>query len=94
MDNAVDDGGLLHAYVADGNQEAFAALVNRHARMVHGVCREVLGDSITADDAVQETFLALMRRASELKRDTPLAARHRHQQCAPDAPQPAPAPAA
>ena len=72
MDNAVDDGGLLHAYVADGNQEAFAALVNRHARMVHGVCREVLGDSITADDAVQETFLALMRRASELKRDTPL----------------------
>jgi len=72
MDSAVDDGGLLQAYVANGDQEAFAALVNRHARMVHGVCREVLGDSINADDAVQETFLALMRRAPELNRDTPL----------------------
>jgi RNA polymerase sigma factor (sigma-70 family) len=67
------DGSLLQRFVADREQAAFTALVQRHERFVLRVCQRVLGDSHAAQDAVQATFLVLARKASVLDQDRPLA---------------------
>ena len=36
---ALTDCQLLRRFTANGNQEAFAALVSRHSAMVFGVCK-------------------------------------------------------
>jgi RNA polymerase sigma-70 factor (ECF subfamily) len=57
-----DDHALLRAD-ADGDQAAFAELVARHERMVFSAALRILGDRAVAEDAAQETFLLLARRA-------------------------------
>ena len=54
---------LLECFAREGNQDAFAALVNRHAQLVAGVCYRVLGDSHEVEDVFQTTFLTLARKA-------------------------------
>src|SRR6516165_3183340 len=70
----LSDGQLLARFVAARDEDAFAALVKRHAPMVFGVCRRVLRDAHDAEDAAQATFLVLARKASTLRRPDALAA--------------------
>lgn len=67
------DTELLARYTADGDQQAFAELVERYQPMVQRVCRRVIQSNYEADDAVQQVFLALSMKAVELQ-DRPSAA--------------------
>jgi RNA polymerase sigma factor (sigma-70 family) len=68
---SLSDEELLEQFVA-GSEEtaeaAFTALVHRHGAMVLGVCRRVLGNRHTAEDAFQATFLVLARKATAIGR--------------------------
>jgi RNA polymerase sigma-70 factor (ECF subfamily) len=47
--------------LAEGRQEAFAALYDRHAAALFRVASVLLGSRQDAEDAVQEVFVGLMR---------------------------------
>ncbi|HTU16807.1 MAG TPA: sigma-70 family RNA polymerase sigma factor [Gemmataceae bacterium] len=67
------DTELLRRWVERRDEDAFTALVSRHGRMVHGVCRRVLGNSHDAEDAFQAVFLTLARKAAGLRHPEALA---------------------
>jgi RNA polymerase sigma factor (sigma-70 family) len=69
----LDDRRLVERFAATQDQAAFAALVERHGPMVLGVCRRVLRDDHTAEDAFQATFLVLVHKARSLGRPELLA---------------------
>ncbi|MBZ0114541.1 MAG: sigma-70 family RNA polymerase sigma factor [Thermoanaerobaculia bacterium] len=62
-----DPDWTLVQRVADGDEEAFAQLVDRHERRILSVCHRMLGDEDLARDASQEVFLKLFRHAGRFE---------------------------
>lgn len=50
-----------------GDGAAFDALVRRYRRRVYGICLQYFGDARDAEDATQDAFVALLRRADTFK---------------------------
>jgi RNA polymerase sigma-70 factor, ECF subfamily len=67
-DPAVSDGDLIRR-VARRDANAFEALYRRFARPVFGLALRRLGDRMSAEDAVQDTFAAIWRSARTYKPD-------------------------
>jgi RNA polymerase sigma factor (sigma-70 family) len=61
------DAALLERFTLQGDQEAFAALVQRHGPMVLSLCRRLLRDDHEAGDAFQATFLILVRKSPAIR---------------------------
>ena len=57
----MDDAALLEA-VAEGNQEAMAAVYNRYARIVYCIALRVLREPSLAEDVMQEVLLQVWKR--------------------------------
>ncbi|MBN2588989.1 MAG: sigma-70 family RNA polymerase sigma factor [Sedimentisphaerales bacterium] len=62
---------LLRRFAANGDAEAFSEIVKQHASLVYGVCIRILGDKHNATDAVQDTFLQLVRDAAKITGSLP-----------------------
>ena len=67
---SLEDRELLGRFLGrdESAELAFAALVDRHGRMVLRVCRDVLGDAHAAQDAAQATFFILARQAAAIRK--------------------------
>jgi RNA polymerase sigma factor (sigma-70 family) len=66
----LSDRELLGHFIARADsvgRRAFEAIVSRHGPMVLAVCRRVLRDEHTAEDAFQATFLALALKAGMIR---------------------------
>src|SRR5262245_22299306 len=68
------DAELLRRYLADRSETAFRDIVARHGPMVLQLCRRRLGNTHSAEDAFQATFLTLSRKARSIRRPEALAA--------------------
>jgi RNA polymerase sigma factor (sigma-70 family) len=69
-----DDAALLQQFVAQRDEDAFAALLQRHGPLVLAVCRRALRERADAEDAFQATFLVLARKAGSIRKQDALAA--------------------
>ena len=66
-DGTPGDAALLRRYVRDGDGAAYAELVRRFGPLVRGTCRRRSARREDAEDAAQAAFLALARRAGEIR---------------------------
>ncbi len=56
---AVSDERTLMTQMAQGDAAAFTAVYDRHAALVYGICKRILGDPATAEDVTQSVFTQL-----------------------------------
>jgi RNA polymerase sigma factor (sigma-70 family) len=66
------DHELLQRFAGGKDEAAFTVLVQRHAPMILGVCRRMLGNSHDAEDACQTAFLVLAQKATSIRKTTSL----------------------
>src|SRR5262249_50361622 len=64
---ALSDAEALRRFAACRDEQAFAVLLQRHARTVWAVCRRLLPEQ-DAEDAFQATFLVLARKAKTIRK--------------------------
>ncbi len=69
----ISDAELLRRFVDQRDEAAFALLMWRHAARVLHVCRQILSDEHSAEDAFQATFLVLLLKADSISRHEALA---------------------
>src|SRR5690349_12226040 len=65
-----DDMQLLKEYAAQGSQEAFATLVQRHINLVYSVAVRHVNNADQARDITQAVFIILAEKAARLRRET------------------------
>ena len=70
------DVALVRLYAKDRDPEAFTELVKRHAGLVYGTCKRVLGNDDDAQDVSQECFLELARKAGSVRSSLPAYLHH------------------
>jgi len=63
--NDLPNESELIAQVAQGNERAFLAIYDYYASRVHGLTLHILGDSMLAEEATQDTFLKLWSRSNQ-----------------------------
>ncbi|MER7921433.1 MULTISPECIES: sigma-70 family RNA polymerase sigma factor [unclassified Streptomyces] len=61
------DDALLTVRAAEGDEDAFADLVRRHAPALVRLATRLLGSQVEAEDAVQEAFINAWRRLPEFR---------------------------
>lgn len=69
----MDDHALLREFAATGSEPAFRQLVERHVNLVYSTARRRLGDVHRAQDAAQQVFVLLARKAAQLPHGVVLA---------------------
>ena len=68
---SVSEFVLLKRFAANGDAEAFSEIARQHAPLVYGVCMRILADRDRASDAVQNTFIQLVRNAGSITDSLP-----------------------
>jgi RNA polymerase sigma-70 factor (ECF subfamily) len=63
----------LVAASRDGDRNAYAVLVSRHAKRVYAVCMGILGSDAESEDVFQETFVKGMTKIKTLRDDNQFA---------------------
>ncbi|WP_326732672.1 RNA polymerase sigma factor [Streptomyces phaeochromogenes] len=66
-DTTAPDDALLAVRAAEGDEDAFAVLVQRHAAALIRLATSLLGTGAEAEDAVQDAFLSAWRRLPEFQ---------------------------
>lgn len=77
VDRGPDDAQLVAAYADPASsrrtrEHAFFTLVERHERRIYAVCFRYFGNHADAEEATQDTFLSLARRAEQFRGDAAL----------------------
>lgn len=67
------DGELLSRFCRLRDEAAFAAILERRARLVWNICRSLLPNDADAEDAFQATFIALFQSAGRIRKTQSLA---------------------
>jgi RNA polymerase sigma-70 factor, ECF subfamily len=68
----MDDHALLSDFVNSGKAEALGELVQRYEPMIRASAMRQLGDAHMAQDIAQSAMMALMRKAPQIRHDTPI----------------------